>query len=579
MKRLLLALLVFVFCCGFLGLGGSWLEDYGIFDKRELKYVEVVPKLLRALHGNEAEHVTFAANELVKFDEKPEIYDELYKATSEPQALANDEVKWELFAALRTFHKAEFGTEKIDDVISRCFDGFGWEYKIRLLDEIGKSRLYNEKIEKDVVKLVEDIDKHQYTRPQMNFIIAAMNFLLQNNSKKNQSIDKAIIAASTHRHGQVRLSLFTAIAENNYYSPIALQIVENFIVSEREKSVRNEAIAALSKLKILSFSAEKEAAMAAVVTAQPKAAPTVAATPVKTSKKEPVASTQSKSNSRFRNDEATEEYFPKRSDKYNPYGVAVIIGNSTYADKGKNVPDVDYALNDAEAMYQYVTNVLGFRKGNIIYLKDAPQSELVSVFGNEKSHKGRLYNWVRPDVSDVFVFYSGHGAPSLKNGKGYLLPVDSDPGTVELNGYPLEILYENLAKVPAKHKTLIIDACFSGGSQGGSIVKNASSISLRTIDVSKTIPDTNVLTAAGMSEVASWDSEEKHGLFTSYFIKALKGAADEQPYGNGDRRVSLSEIKNYIDMEVPYMARRMYGRDQNPQINGDQNFVFTELTK
>lgn len=89
----------------------------------------------------------------------------------------------------------------------------------------------------------------------------------------------------------------------------------------------------------------------------------------------------------------------------------------------------------------------------------------------------------------------------------------------------------------------------------------------------------NVLTATNVGEIASWDEKGEHGLFTSYFLKGINGAADQGKTGNADNTITLNELKKYIDLEVSYMARRKYGREQNPQITGDSTFVFSETTK
>lgn len=248
--------------------------------------------------------------------------------------------------------------------------------------------------------------------------------------------------------------------------------------------------------------------------------------------------------------------------------IAVIIGNRNYSTSLKGVPDVTFALNDAEVMRSYVTKTLGYRNGNIIYMKDATQSEFIGTFGTKENPLGKLHDWVRPGESDVFVYYSGHGAPSLKTGKGYLLPVDADPERVDLTGYPLETLYANLAKIPARSVTVILDACFSGSSNNGSVVKNASSISLRTVKPTNSLPNATILTAADASEVASWDEPAGHGLFTRYFLEGVTGAADKERFGNGDGVVTLGELKKYLASEVTYQARREYGRDQHPQVSG-----------
>jgi len=264
---------------------------------------------------------------------------------------------------------------------------------------------------------------------------------------------------------------------------------------------------------------------------------------------------------------------PRTSSEHR-YSVAVIIGNRNYTQNNKDVPNVDYALNDAQAMYDYVTRTLGYQQGNILYLKDATQADLVSTFGSLNNPKGQLFDWVRANQSDIFIFYSGHGAPGLSDGRGYLLPVDANPQKVELNGYPLDTFYANLAKIPARKTTIILDACFSGVSANGAVVRNASSISLK-MRASKPVmsKETVVLTAAGLSEVASWDTSSEHGLFTSYFLKGVKGEADGNRYGNSDGKITLGELKKYLQEEVTYNARRMYGRTQNPQISGNPEVV------
>ncbi len=91
----------------------------------------------------------------------------------------------------------------------------------------------------------------------------------------------------------------------------------------------------------------------------------------------------------------------------NPDGVAVIIGNKTYQG---DIPAVDYAHNDADAIRRYVLDVLGYDPENIIDLRDASKAEMEAAFGNDKNPKGRLWQYLDPKGgSDVLVYYSGHG--------------------------------------------------------------------------------------------------------------------------------------------------------------------------
>ena len=248
----------------------------------------------------------------------------------------------------------------------------------------------------------------------------------------------------------------------------------------------------------------------------------------------------------------------------NRHGVAVIIGNRTYE---SSVPTVKYAFNDAEAVKRLVTGGLGYRAGNVIDLRDATYAQLRAVFGNETTHEGKLYQFVRPGKSDVVVFYSGHGVPGLKDKRGYILPVDADPDNPELNGYPLDLLFDNLAKIEARSVTVFIDACFSGASDAGMLIDSASPVFIKGTVPAATGAVT-VITASQGSQLASWDHEARHGLFTEHLLQALYGKADGKDYGNGDGRITAGEIKAYLDDEMTYAARRRYNRHQKTSLTG-----------
>ena len=251
----------------------------------------------------------------------------------------------------------------------------------------------------------------------------------------------------------------------------------------------------------------------------------------------------------------------------NELGVAVIVGNKEYADD--RVPEVSYAHNDAEAFKRFVTGRLGFDSDNVIDLRDATKSELETAFGVKGNPEGLLWRYIDPSGgSDVVVFYSGHGVPG-KAGRGYLLPVDSNPDTAELNGYPIDLLYENLGGLPTRSTTVFLDACFSGGSPRGMLIRSASPVYVEA-DVSGGA-DLTVLTAASGAQLASWDEEARHGLFTEHLLAGLYGAAD----ADGDGRVTAREAKLHLDRTMTRAARREFGRVQDAGLHGDESVVLS----
>ncbi|RMG65400.1 MAG: tetratricopeptide repeat protein [Bacteroidetes bacterium] len=251
-----------------------------------------------------------------------------------------------------------------------------------------------------------------------------------------------------------------------------------------------------------------------------------------------------------------------RTGRKNPNAIAVVIGNRDY--QNPDVPPVDYALQDAGSMRKYLVESFGFEEDNILFLANATQADMNGIFGTPQDHRARLYNLVKEGETDLFVFYSGHGAPDLETQDAYFVPVDCDPSLVRFNGYAIQTFYDNLAKLPYRSLTVVIDACFSGTSDRGTLIPYASLVRIKSNNNVLKDPRAMVFTAASGTQIASWYPEQAHGLFTYHFLKGLQGEADQ----NRDREVSLGEMRTYLSESVPAMARRLNNRVQNPEIYG-----------
>ena len=258
-----------------------------------------------------------------------------------------------------------------------------------------------------------------------------------------------------------------------------------------------------------------------------------------------------------------------RAEFANPQGVAIIVGNQAY--EHRDVPEVGFAHRDAEAFRRYVVDVLGFDPKNIIDLRDTTRRELFDALGTRTNPRGVVWSYLDPDGgSDVVVYYSGHGVPDVNDKKGYLLPVDADPNAAQDDGYPINLLYKNLGGLAeASSVQVYLDACFSGGSHEGVLIKNA-----RPAFIAAKLPDgvggkVVSLTAASGEQVASWDTEAEHGLFTLHLLDALYGGGDE----DGDGRVTAVEAKRYLDRHMTRAARRQYRRVQVASLIGAQDMV------
>lgn len=250
----------------------------------------------------------------------------------------------------------------------------------------------------------------------------------------------------------------------------------------------------------------------------------------------------------------------KTAVKKRPNAIGVIIGNQGYARYRNGIPDVSYARRDAQAIRDMFIYRLGIDKDNIIYVEDATQATLFSIFGTKKNYKGKLYNWVKPNESEVFVYYSGHGAPSVSGKSAYLVPVDASTSYLAETGYELNTLYTNIAKLASVDNVVIIDSCFSGDSPGGMLFKNVSPALLKEVSHVERIKRSSVISSTSVGELSNWYPAKGHSLFTYYLLEAMNGTADI----NHDHKITMNEIKKYVDGEVPYKARRLSGREQHP---------------
>ncbi len=254
-----------------------------------------------------------------------------------------------------------------------------------------------------------------------------------------------------------------------------------------------------------------------------------------------------------------------------PFDVAVIVGNARYQRQG--VPEVPYAYRDAGVMREYLVRTLGFRPENILFEEDATKGTFETLFGSRYRPKGKLYRWVKPGQSRVFIYYVGHGAPSTDTGEAFFVPVDADPDYIANSGYPLSVFYGNLRGLPAREVIVVLDACFSGRTPSGLLVRNVSPSILWVKETAADLQEGAVLTSARKDQVSTWYEDKRHSLFTYYFLKGLRGEADQ----DRNKAITVGEMEIYLLENVPYMAGRLSGKTQEPKVEGRKDLVLAIL--
>jgi hypothetical protein len=261
------------------------------------------------------------------------------------------------------------------------------------------------------------------------------------------------------------------------------------------------------------------------------------------------------------------ELLPPRVRFSNPSAVAVVIGNQNYARKDL-VPSVDYAKRDADAMRRFLVESFGFLEDNIIVAPDASLGTFQSIFGSSENYRGLLFNRMdpRPGTSDVFVFYSGHGAPDPNTGKTFLVPSDVNPQNLALTSYSTRTLYENLNKLSARSVTVVVDACFSGLTfKGAPLLRQISPVGVKAEVPLVSALNFTVLTAAQSNEVSGWYEQRQHGLFTYVLLQQMQRSLDA---GSGQVVPSAKQLVDQVSFEVLRLSRRLGNRDQNPAVFG-----------
>jgi WD40 repeat protein len=218
---------------------------------------------------------------------------------------------------------------------------------------------------------------------------------------------------------------------------------------------------------------------------------------------------------------------------------------------------LNYAKPDAEAF----TKTLDDRSKNLF-----KHVELITLY-DEEATRAKILSTLEDlatkiSQEDVFIFYyAGHG--SMVDDKFYFIPTESsrlyDASALNKEALEAGLLQEKFKHIKALKQLIVMDACQSGGSvellatRGASEEKAIAQLS-RSAGI-------HVMASAGSEQFATEFAELGHGLFTYVLIKALQGEADGAPK---DGKVTIYELKSYIDDQVPEMTRKLKGKPQYP---------------
>jgi len=243
--------------------------------------------------------------------------------------------------------------------------------------------------------------------------------------------------------------------------------------------------------------------------------------------------------------------------------VALIIG----IDKYELISKAPWAESDALTFYDYAQNALGISSDRIKLITGAESSES----GIWKAVERWLPIEVDKGISNIYVYFAGHGLASEDGNNAYLIPYDGDPDMLERTAILRSELIEGLKDLNAKNVTMFMDTCYSGKTKGGVGTLLADSRGLRIVKKDRlyNLPSNFTLfSAAGNDETASSHPTMNHGLFSYWMMRGLGGEADS----NQDNKITNGELHAFIDKNVQKSAISI-GRKQHPQLIGDKGKV------
>lgn len=255
--------------------------------------------------------------------------------------------------------------------------------------------------------------------------------------------------------------------------------------------------------------------------------------------------------------------------------VAVVIGSEEYNDK--TIPMAPYAKRDATVLAEYFKKALGVRNIHLMTNEQVTSMALKKMFDPEK---GMLKRSVITGETDVFVYYSGHGVP-LQSADGTqdiaLIPYDVDKSWIQDEGFSLNRLYTDLSSLGAKSVTVILDACFSGGSRVSDVYQSKSVAGQKLVVIKESNmkqpwlnnPSFRVFTSSSGNQTSLGNDRSQSGLFTYYVAVGLQGDADRDKNGT----VTMTELVDFVTENV----NKVSDGSQTPQFYGDSDFVIEKL--
>jgi WD40 repeat protein len=259
------------------------------------------------------------------------------------------------------------------------------------------------------------------------------------------------------------------------------------------------------------------------------------------------------------------------------------FSNGDIESEQKSIRLIYKGLQKSSNCYVLSVGINKYQNENLTLTYARPDAQAFASFMNSKGEKlfNKIYSYTlfddnatRPKIlsaideiskairkEDVFVFfYAGHG--SVENGVFYFITSEIT-GLYQQeklqNALQVNELQEKFKLLSALKQVVFVDACHSGSS--------VETLAMRGATEEKALAQLS--RSSGVHVMASSESEQQsaeikslgHGVFTYVLLEALNGKADGAP---ADSKITVYEIKSYIDDQVPEVSFNLIRHKQFP---------------
>jgi len=218
-----------------------------------------------------------------------------------------------------------------------------------------------------------------------------------------------------------------------------------------------------------------------------------------------------------------------------PYGEVLVLSIGVNGAGGAGLATLRFADSDARAFSEVLGQRFGFT--NVVTLTNEQGTRENIVQALARLQETARQRQAEGKVTDVLVFFSGHGTTvrelRVSGGRtnevrhGFLVTHDSTLGTAstlaDLRARAVEMVWlaERMKDLPARHRLVFLDACFSGLAYVTQAVVDRQVEDLYPEIIAR--PTVQIMTAGLDQEFALEDAEKGHGVFTLALLEELRG--------------------------------------------------------